>query len=72
MAERAVQTALFPTLFSRPLVATFDAPQQRSDGAILLKADPLHTLLGGRDPRPGPDLASQPCTGKDSHVHVRE
>jgi hypothetical protein len=39
VAERAVQTALFPTLFARPLVAIFDTPQQRSDGgAIHLKA----------------------------------
>ncbi len=39
MAERAVQTVLFPTLFAKPLVATFDTPHQSSDGgAILLKA----------------------------------
>ncbi|MGZ3415765.1 MAG: IS1380 family transposase [Isosphaeraceae bacterium] len=39
MAEQAVQTVLFPTLFAKPLVATFDTPQQSSDGgAILLKA----------------------------------
>ena len=40
MAEQAVvQTVLFPTLFDKPLVATFDTPHQSSDGgAILLKA----------------------------------
>lgn len=39
MAEQAVQTLLFPTLFDKPLVATFDTPHQSSDGgAILLKA----------------------------------
>ena len=40
MAEQAVgQTVLFPALFTKPLVATFDTPQQSSDGgAILLKA----------------------------------
>ena len=39
MAEQTgVQTLLFPTLFDKPLVATFDTPQQSSDGgAILLK-----------------------------------
>jgi hypothetical protein len=39
VAEQSVQTVLFPTLFDKPLVATFDTPQQSSDGgAILLKA----------------------------------
>ena len=40
MAEQVVaQTLLFPTLFDKPLVATFDTPHQSSDGgAILLKA----------------------------------
>lgn len=39
MAEQGVQTLLFPKLFDKPLVATFDTPQQSSDGgAILLKA----------------------------------
>ena len=40
MAEQAlVQTVLFPALFAKPLVATFDTPHQSSDGgAILLKA----------------------------------
>ena len=39
MSEHAVQTVLFPTLFAKPLVATFDTPHQSSDGgAILLKA----------------------------------
>ena len=39
MAEHAVQTVLFPTLFDKPLVASFDTPHQSSDGgAILLKA----------------------------------
>ena len=38
MSEQPVQTVLFPTLFAKPLVATFDTPQQSSDGgAILLK-----------------------------------
>ena len=38
MAEQGVQTLLFPKLFDKPLVATFDTPQQSSDGgAILLK-----------------------------------
>jgi len=39
VAEQAVvQTLLFPRLFDKPLVATFDTPQQSSDGgAILLK-----------------------------------
>ncbi len=40
MAEQAVgQTVLFPALFDKPLVATFDTPNQSSDGgAVLLKA----------------------------------
>ena len=39
MAEQTVQTVLFPTLFAKPLVASFDTPHQSSDGgAILLKA----------------------------------
>jgi len=39
VAEQGVQTLLFPKLFDKPLVATFDTPQQSSDGgAILLKA----------------------------------
>jgi len=39
VAEQVVQTVLFPTLFDKPLVATFDTPHQSSDGgAILLKA----------------------------------
>ena len=40
MADQAlVQTVLFPALFAKPLVATFDTPHQSSDGgAILLKA----------------------------------
>jgi len=45
VTEQAVQTVLFPTLFDKPLVATFDTPRQSSDGgAILLKAidDALH------------------------------
>ena len=123
MAEQAVQTVLFPTLFDKPLVATFDTPQQSSDGgAILLKAiddeltltaqlaacipewrqagkiehdlptlirqrcfalacgyadandaaqlkaDPIHKLLVGRDPRTGPDLASQPTLSRFENV----
>ncbi len=45
MAEQSVQTVLFPTLFAKPLVATFDTPHLSSDGGvILLKAidDELH------------------------------
>jgi len=39
VAGQAVQTVLFPTLFAKPLIATFDTPLQSSDGgAILLKA----------------------------------
>lgn len=123
MAEHAVQRVLFPTLFDKPLVATFDTPQQSSDGgAILLKAiddeltltpqlatclrewrqagkiehdlptllrqrcfglacgyadandaaplkaDPIHRLLVGRDPRTGPDLASQPTLSRFENV----
>jgi len=123
VAEQAVQTVLFPTLFDKPLVATFDTPQQSSDGgAILLKAiddeltltaqlaacipewrqagkiehdlptlirqrcfalacgyadandaaqlkaDPIHKLLVGRDPRTGPDLASQPTLSRFENV----
>ena len=119
MAEQSVQTLLFPTLFQKPLVATFDTPQQSSDGgavllkaiddnlqlttrlaaclpewrqagkiehdlrtlvrqrcfglacgyadtnaAARLKADPIHKLLVGRDPRTGPDLASQPTLSR--------
>jgi hypothetical protein len=120
VAEQAVaQTVLFPTLFQKPLVATFDTPQQSSDGgAVLLKAidddlhltsrlaacipewrqpgkiehdlptlvrqrcfglacgyadandaahlkaDPIHKLLVGRDPRTDPDLASQPTLSR--------
>ena len=38
-AETVPQTVLFPGLFDRPLVATFDQPHASSDGgAILLKA----------------------------------
>jgi hypothetical protein len=119
VAEQSVQTLLFPALFPKPLVATFDTPQQSSDGgAILLKgiddalqltgrlaaclpewrqagkiehdlptlirqrsfglacgyadandaahlkADPIHKLLGGRDPHTGPALASQPTLSR--------
>jgi hypothetical protein len=119
VAEQTVQTVLFPTLFAKPLVATFDTPHQSSDGgAILLKAiddelnltarlaaclperrqagkiehdlptllrqrcfglacgyadandaahlkaDPIHKLLVGRDPRTDPDLASQPTLSR--------
>ncbi len=39
MVEQAVQAGLFPTLFDKPLIATFDTPHQSSDGgAILFKA----------------------------------
>jgi len=119
VAEQSVQTLLFPALFTKPLVATFDTPHQSSDGgAILLKtiddelgltarlaaglpewrqagkiahdlptlirqrcfglacgyadandaaqlkADPIHKLLVGRDPRTDPDLASQPTLSR--------
>jgi hypothetical protein len=38
-AQPVAQTVLFPTLFAKPFVATFDTPDQSSDGgAILLKA----------------------------------
>ena len=38
MADTIPQTVLFPDLFDRPLVATFDQPQASSDGgAVLLK-----------------------------------
>jgi hypothetical protein len=38
VSEQSVQTLLFPGLFAKPLVATFDTPHQSSDGgAILLK-----------------------------------
>jgi hypothetical protein len=37
--ETIAQTVLFPDLFTKPLVATFDQPQANSDGgAVLLKA----------------------------------
>jgi hypothetical protein len=117
--QTVAQTVLFPTLFAKALVATFDTPQQSSDGgAILLKAidddlrltsqlaaclpewrqagkiahdlptlirqrcfglacgyadandaaqlkaDPIHKLLAGRDPRTAPDLASQPTLSR--------
>jgi len=120
VAEQTVgQTVLFPTLFDKPLVATFDTPHQSSDGgAILLKAiddalgltarlaaclpetrqagkiqhdlptlirqrcfglacgytdandaallrdDPIHKLLAGRDPVAGDALASQPTLSR--------
>jgi len=120
VAEQTVaQTVLFPTLFDKPLIATFDTPQQSSDGgAVLLKvidddldltarlaacipewrqpgkiehdlptlvrqrcfglacgyadandaahlkADPIHKLLVGRDPRTDADLASQPTLSR--------
>ena len=45
------QTVLFPDLFAKPLVATFDREQASSDGgAVLLKA------CGARVP--SPDYAS--------------
>lgn len=124
MAEQTVvQTVLFPMLFEKPLAATFDTPEQSSDGgAILLKAiddelrltaqlaacipewrqegkiehdlptlirqrcfglacsyadandaaqlkaDPIHKRLVGRDPRTGPDLASQPTLSRFENV----
>jgi len=123
VAEQAVQTVLFPTLFEKPLLASFDTPQQSSDGgaillktiddalkltaklaacipewrqagkiehdlptlirqrcfglacgyadandAAALKADPIHKLLVGRDPRTGPDLASQPTLSRFENI----
>lgn len=124
MAEQAVvQTVLFPTLFEKPLIASFDTPHQSSDGgAILLKAlddelgltarlaaclpetrqagkiqhdlptlirqrcfglacgyadandaallrdDPIHKLLAGRDPVAGDALASQPTLSRFENV----
>jgi hypothetical protein len=117
--QAVVQPLLFPTLFAKPLVATFDTPHQSSDGgAILLKAiddelgltsrlaaclpewrqagkvehdlptlvrqrcfglacgyadandaallrdDPIHKLLLGRDPVAGAALASQPTLSR--------
>lgn len=61
MSEATVpQTVLFPNLFAKPIVATFDQPHASSDGgAVLLKAvdrrlgviDALAvTLTDGRDP----------------------
>ena len=43
------QTVLFPDLFDRPLVATFDQPHASSDGgAVLLKAaDARYGLIEG-------------------------
>ena len=43
------QTVLFPDLFDRPLVATFDQPHASSDGgAVLLKAaDRRYRLIDG-------------------------
>ncbi len=123
MGEQSVQTVLFPTLFEKPLSATFDTPHQSSDGgAILLKAidddlgltarlaaclpetrqagkiqhdlptlirqrcfglacgymdaneaallrdDPIHKLLAGRDPVQGDPLASQPTLSRFENV----
>jgi hypothetical protein len=123
VSEQSVQTLLFPDLFAKPLVATFDTPQQSSDGgaillktiddalnltatlaacipewrqegkiahdlptlirqrcfglacgyadandAAALKADPIHKLLVGRDPRTGPDLASQPTLSRFENI----
>jgi hypothetical protein len=47
--ETIPQTVLFPDLFDRPLVATFDQPHASSDGgAILLKAaERRYGLVGG-------------------------
>jgi Transposase DDE domain group 1 len=47
--ETIPQTVLFPDLFNRPLVATFDQPYASSDGgAILLKAaDARYDLIDG-------------------------
>ena len=39
MADTVSQTVLFPDLFDKPLVATFDQQHASSDGgAVLLKA----------------------------------
>ena len=47
--ETIAQTVLFPDLFDRPLVATFDQPHASSDGgAVLLKAaERRHGLIDG-------------------------
>ena len=47
--ETIPQTVLFPDLFNKPLVATFDQPDASSDGgAILLKAaDARYGLIAG-------------------------
>ena len=46
------QTVLFPNLFDKPLVATFDHPQASSDGgAVLLKAaEDRYGLIDGFAP----------------------
>jgi hypothetical protein len=39
MTQNTTQSVLFPSLFSKPILATFDQPDSSSDGgAILLKA----------------------------------
>ena len=47
--DTIAQTVLFPDLFNKPLVATFDQPNASSDGgAILLKAaDARYKLIDG-------------------------
>lgn len=47
--ETITQTVLFPDLFTKPLVATFDQPQASSDGgAVLLKAaERQYDLING-------------------------
>jgi hypothetical protein len=47
--DTIAQTVLFPDLFTKPLVATFDQPHASSDGgAILLKAaDARYGLIDG-------------------------
>jgi hypothetical protein len=36
MTQNTTQSVLFPSLFSKPLLATFDQPDSRSDGGALL------------------------------------
>lgn len=76
--DTVAQTVLFPNLFNKPLVATFDQPHASSDGgAILLKAaEARYGLIDGfarclveerqlgRDPIDGDSLASPPTLSR--------
>jgi hypothetical protein len=49
MTQNTTQSVLFPSIFSKPVLATFDQPQSSSDGgAILLKAIDSDLNLTGR------------------------